>query len=319
MGTVTVGSDRQKPTSHASALRNWGFLPGAAEVGFFRSYHDRTPHDSRGRNWGRSELNRESDTPKGTGQLPACELVGWLKIEAQGCTEGPTAVHIRSTRKGVKPNPSFLSMGKGGFRVNLMNWIVSMTFRKVLCPHCRAKLDPGQRIHPACIEPWAAAQEAKAQRAQAKAQRMAAKADRAETRRRKEAIKTIPELIKEAQHAFNAYIRARDADQPCICCGQPLGAGEVGGAFDCGHYRSTGSASHLRFDGRNAHAQRKVCNRWGAGRAVDYRIGLVARIGLEAVEALESDNDPHKWTREELIAIRDTYRAKLKELKGRAC
>ena len=91
-----------------------GFLPGAAEVGFFRSYPDRTPHDSRGRNWGRSELNRESDTPKGTGQLPACELVGWLKIEAQGCTEGPTAVHIRSTRKGVKPNPSFLSMGKGG-------------------------------------------------------------------------------------------------------------------------------------------------------------------------------------------------------------
>ena len=147
MGTVTVGSDRQKPTSHASALRNWGFLPGAAEVGFFRSYPDRTPHDSRGRNWGRSELNRESDTPKGTGQLPACELVGWLKIEAQGCTEGPTAVHIRSTRKGVKPNPSFLSMGKGGFRVNLMNWSVSMTFRKVLCPHCRGKLEPGQRYH----------------------------------------------------------------------------------------------------------------------------------------------------------------------------
>lgn len=53
--------------------------------------------------------------------------MGWLKIEAQGCTEGPTAVHIRSTRKGVKPNPSFLSMGKGGFRVNLMNWGVSMT------------------------------------------------------------------------------------------------------------------------------------------------------------------------------------------------
>ena len=28
---------------------------------------------------------------------------------------------------------------------------------------------------------------------------------------------------------------------------------------------------------------------------------------------------PGSWTREELIAIRDTYRAKLKELKGRAC
>ena len=140
--------------------------------------------------------------------------------------------------------------------------------------------------------------------------------ERAKVRTRKEAIKTIPVLIKDAQHASNAYIRARDAHQPCICCGQPLGTGEVGGAFDCGHYRSTGSAAHLRFDERNAHAQRKVCNRWGAGRAVDYRIGLVARIGLAAVEALESDNTPHKWTREELIAIRDTYKKKLKELKA---
>jgi multidrug efflux pump subunit AcrA (membrane-fusion protein) len=194
-----------------------------------------------------------------------------------------------------------------------------MTFRRTTCPHCRAKLEPGQRIHADCIAPWAAAQEAKAQRAQAKAQRMAAKVELAETRRRKEAIKTLPMLKAEAQQAFNAYIRARDADKPCICCGLPLSAGDVGGSFDCGHYRSVGSAQHLRYDELNAHGQRKQCNRWGAGRAVDYRIGLVARIGLEAVEALESDNDPRKWTREELIAIRDTYRAKLKELKGRTC
>lgn len=191
-----------------------------------------------------------------------------------------------------------------------------MTFRRTRCPHCKGKMEQGVRIHPECIDAYAEAEEAKAKRKAEKQARAAAKVERAETRRRKEAIKTIPELIKEAQHAFNAYIRARDARQPCICCGQPLGTGEVGGAFDCGHYRSTGSASHLRFDERNAHAQRKVCNRWGAGRAVDYRIGLVARIGLEAVEALEFDNTPHKWTREELIAIRDTYKAKLKEMKA---
>ena len=220
MGTVTVGSDRQKPTSHASALRNWGFLPGAAEVGFFRSYPDRTPHDSRGRNWGRSELNRESDTPKGTGQLPACELVGWLKIEAQGCTEGPTAVHIRSTRKGVKPNPSFLSMGKGGFRVNLMNWSVSMTFRKVLCPHCRGKLETGQRIHQACIDPWLEAQQAKKERADAKAARMAAKADRASIKARKEAIKPRAKWLAECQAIVNRYVRllALSRGDGCYTC-----------------------------------------------------------------------------------------------------
>lgn len=191
-----------------------------------------------------------------------------------------------------------------------------MTFRRTRCPHCKGKLDQGQRIHPECIESWADAQQAKKERAEAKAARAAAKVERAETRRRKEAMKRLPELIAEAQAAFNAFIRARDADKPCICCGQPLGTGEVGGAYDCGHYRSTGSASHLRFDERNAHAQRKVCNRWGAGRAVDYRIGLVARIGLEAVELLESDNTPRKWTREELIAIRNFYRSRLKEIRS---
>ena len=191
-----------------------------------------------------------------------------------------------------------------------------MTFRRTTCPHCRGKLETGQRIHAECIAPWAAAQAEKAQRAQAKKARAAAKVERASIRARKEAIKTIPDLIKEAQREFNGYIRARDQDQPCICCGRPLGDGDVGGAFDAGHYRSTGSASHLRFNEHNCHAQRKQCNRYGAGRAVDYRIGLIGRIGLEAVEALEAQNAPHKWAREELIAIRDTYKQKLKELKA---
>lgn len=140
--------------------------------------------------------------------------------------------------------------------------------------------------------------------------------ERAKVRTRKEAIKTIPELIKEAQREFNAYIRARDRDKPCICCGLPLGTGEVGGAYDAGHYRSTGSASHLRFNEDNCHAQRKQCNRYGAGRAVDYRLGLISRLGVARVEALEASNTPKKWTREHLVEIRDTYRAKLKEVKA---
>lgn len=143
-------------------------------------------------------------------------------------------------------------------------------------------------------------------------------AEKAQARRalreRKAALKTIPDLIKEAQVAFNAYVRLRDKDRPCICCGLPLGDGDLGGSYDCGHYRSTGSAPHLRFDPRNAHAQRKVCNRYGAGRAVDYRLGLIERIGLTAVEALEADNRVKKWTREELMAIRDLYRAKKRQM-----
>lgn len=179
------------------------------------------------------------------------------------------------------------------------------------CSQCGKEFAP-RGLQSVCSQPCAIrlARELKKHR---KAQE---RAERSQFLARKSAIKTIPQLIAEAQTAFNAYVRERDRDKPCICCGQPLGAGDVGGEYDCGHYRSTGSASHLRFHPDNAHAQRKQCNRWGAGRAVDYRLGLIARIGLERVEALENNNDPHKWTRDELIALRNDYKAKLKALKA---
>lgn len=172
------------------------------------------------------------------------------------------------------------------------------------CKHCGSNFAP-QRPMQAVCSPICAARKVKADKAE----------ERSQIKTRKEAAKTIPVLIAEAQKEFNAYIRERDKDKPCICCGRPLGAPDIGGGFDCGHYRSVGSASHLRFHEHNAHGQAKVCNRYGAGRAVDYRIGLVARIGREAVEALESDNAVHKWAHDELRAIKATYAAKARQLK----
>ena len=78
-----------------------------------------------------------------------------------------------------------------------------MTFRKVLCPHCRGKLETGQRIHQACIDPWLEAQQAKKERAEAKKARAAAKVERASIRARKEAIKSRADCAKEAQQAFD--------------------------------------------------------------------------------------------------------------------
>ena len=179
------------------------------------------------------------------------------------------------------------------------------------CAHCETQFQP-QRMGQRVCSPTCARRVVAADKKQAKER---AKVERAMDTAKRRSLETIPELIKKAQHAFNAFIRERDKDQPCICCGRPLGASDVGGAFDCGHYRSTGSASHLRFDERNAHAQRKDCNRWGAGRAVDYRIGLVARIGLEAVESLEADNAPIKWDRDTLRQIAVIYRGKTRELR----
>lgn len=147
----------------------------------------------------------------------------------------------------------------------------------------------------------------------------AAAAEKRQTRAQLEALKTIPQLKKEAQREFNRFIRGRDRLQSvaCICCGRALpwiSGGITGSGVDAGHYRSTGSADHLRFDERNCHAQRSDCNRYSAGRAVEYRIGLIARIGLDEVVAIECNNTPVKWTREGLRVIRDTYRAKAREL-----
>ena len=166
---------------------------------------------------------------------------------------------------------------------------------------------------PACAHALTNAENAKKA---AKAKALEAKQDRA----KRQARKTVPELKKAAQIAFNAFIRARDraAGFDCICCGRPLEWGRIGGAVDAGHYRSTGSADHLRFREDNCHAQRSECNRFGAGRAVDYRIGLVSRIGRERVEALEADNATHKWTRHELLEIRDEYRLKARQLELRS-
>ena len=175
------------------------------------------------------------------------------------------------------------------------------------CRQCAKPFEPARPLQAVC-SPRCATRHGKAAAAKKKA------TERALTRSRRESLKTIHDRIRETQAAFNSYIRLRDRGLPCICCGKPLGVGEVGGAYDCGHFRSTGSASHLRFDERNAHVQRKHCNRYGAGRAVDYRAGLIERIGLDAILEIEADNRVHKWTHDELIEIKARYKAKRKEL-----
>ncbi|NNA14023.1 ninG protein [Pseudomonas lundensis] len=150
---------------------------------------------------------------------------------------------------------------------------------------------------------------------QEKALKSLALVERREIKVRKEKLKSRSDHMREAQQAFNAYIRARDqaAGHLCISSGKPLDWS--GNAVDAGHYRSVGSAPHLRFDERNCHAQSKQDNRFLSGNAVDYRIGLIARIGQEAVDALESDQSVRKYTVDEIKAIKAEYRAKTKELK----
>ena len=184
------------------------------------------------------------------------------------------------------------------------------------CKQCGEKFVPLRSTAICCSYPCAKAY-VDARNAKMKEQKakLEAKIERQLTKERKEKLKTRNDWIKETQVAFNAYIRERDKDKPCICCGKPLGESQVGGGFDAGHYRSVGSSPHLRFNEDNCHGQRKYCNNWRSGNAVDYRLGLIERIGIKRVETLEADNEPKKWTIDQLKEIKQKYKLKLKELK----
>lgn len=161
----------------------------------------------------------------------------------------------------------------------------------------------------ACGSKIALARLEKKRQAQAKAER---KADR----EKKQQLKRRQDWVKDAQDAFNRYVRLRDiaAGHGCIDCGKPFEPNRPGGSIDAGHYLSRGSAPHLKFDERNVFAQRKNCNRPGGATRDDFRAGVVARIGEEAVSALESDQSTKKYTIEDLKAIKTKYRALAKAL-----
>lgn len=137
------------------------------------------------------------------------------------------------------------------------------------------------------------------------------KADRAKHKAKKESLKSLNDYASEAQAAVNSYIRVRDHNKPCISCGcnsvSVFGGYRGAGGWDAGHYRSRGAANHLRFNLLNIHKQCVKCNRDRSGNVVDYRIRLIKRIGLENVEAIESNNKPRKFTKQHLQRIKKIF------------
>ena len=193
-----------------------------------------------------------------------------------------------------------------------------MTFHRTRCAHCKAKFQPerpSQIVHVECVEGWALAQAAKREREEAKMARAAAKVERAQRKQRLWELMPLRDQLKIVQRDFNEWIRARDAAEPCISCGAPppdlsgLHAGR-----DAGHYRSVGAASHLRFHPDNVHAQCVHCNQFLAGNATEYRARLLAKIGPERLAALECSNTPRKWDHEQLRAIREEAKRRMKEV-----
>lgn len=177
------------------------------------------------------------------------------------------------------------------------------------CRVCLTSFTPAKPMQVVCD--WVCAADL-SQINRAKADKKAAQVDRRETKAKLDAMVKKTVLVAKAQQAFNKFIKVRDAGKPCISCRRAISTEP--NSHDAGHYRSVGSAVHMRFVEDNCHSQCKHCNRYLAGNHVAYRAGLIERIGLHSVEQIERDHTLRKYTREGLIEIAKHYNAEAKRL-----
>lgn len=175
---------------------------------------------------------------------------------------------------------------------------------------CRSEFVPARPLQTACSVACAIAL---TQAAKARQSREQDRQERTARRVARERIKTKSDYLRETQAAFNEWIRERDRDLPCISCGR-----HHQGQWHAGHYRTVGANPELRFNPLNVHKQCAPCNNHKSGDIVNYRINLVERIGADQVEWLEGHHEPKRYTIEELKAMKASFRAMTRSLKGRA-
>tara|TARA_R110000772_G_scaffold42318_1_gene98326 strand:- start:21732 stop:22277 length:546 start_codon:yes stop_codon:yes gene_type:complete len=141
------------------------------------------------------------------------------------------------------------------------------------------------------------------------AQEKTRKDEKSNLQERRRRLKTSSDLKREAQVPFNKYIRLRDQSEPCISCQR-----HHAGQYHAGHYISVGASGSLRYNELNCHKQCAPCNNHLSGNIVHYRVNLIKKIGLEQVEALENDHEIKKYSRDELIDIKELYSKKARKI-----
>ena len=124
-----------------------------------------------------------------------------------------------------------------------------------------------------------------------------------------EALKTTSELKNDLQKLVNKYVRLRDFGKNCISCN----VSTLGKKVNASHYLAVGNYPALRFDLRNINVSCIECNLFKGGNIVEYREGLIKKIGLAEVENLEAlRNTTLKLSRAEIIGLIAEYQKKIK-------
>ena len=148
------------------------------------------------------------------------------------------------------------------------------------------------------------------------------KAFRMETVAMKEAAKTRPRLLDDAEKAFRRFIRARDrlyyknrGELPtCISCGTQ----KVGIQYAAGHFKTKAAHPELRFNEKNCNLQcNKYCNEGLSGNIIGNKIthgyieGIKIRFGEEeGQKIIDEMNSPHpipKWSHDEIREMKEDF------------
>lgn len=177
---------------------------------------------------------------------------------------------------------------------------MNRTPRPRKCRTCRTEYTPARMGQKACSPRCAVQQARDTARRQAARDKQAARV-RLRTRR---------DWAKIAQQKFNAWVRLRDADLPCVSCGR-----FHDGQWHAGHYLTTGARPELRYEPLNCHRQCQPCNTHLSGNLVLYRQELLKRIGKDAVAWLEGPHAPKKYSSQDLADIAAHYSREARKLK----
>lgn len=169
------------------------------------------------------------------------------------------------------------------------------------CKVCKIKFEARYFLQKTCENPSCLAAMAKANREASEKKAWTEK----KSSLKKEVI-SIPKLKNEAKRVFQAWCRDRDKGLPCISCGIVDSK-----QWDGGHYRKAEVYSGVIFHEDNVNKQCVYCNRDLHGNEVEYRFGLIKKIGIKRVEALEElarITRFKKWSRDELFNIIKQYK-----------
>ena len=148
-----------------------------------------------------------------------------------------------------------------------------------------------------------------------KAEKQAATKQRKADRERKEKLKSLSQLAKEAEREVNRYVRARDFKEGCISCDKPP---TWQGQWHASHFRSVGAAKQLRFNLWNIHKACSVCNAHLSGNLSAYEPRLRQKLGDARVDWLREQNCTRKYERDYLVRLKRVFAKKARRAESRA-